>query len=300
LTNSPDQDPGEGDGEIERISLRHGELTFSASAAGRGPLVLLLHGFPDHARTFRFQLGALAEAGYRAVAPMMRGYEPSSQPPDRSYTTTALASDVVAWLDQLGAEKAHLVGHDWGAAVAYSVASLTPQRLLSLTTIATPPPARLRKGLIKVPRQFLNSWYALFFQVPGISEAWVERNGWRLIHKLWQRWSPSYELPSTEWAALVRTMSAPGVKQAMLRYYRTNLVGQLTGRPITFTVPTLAIAGAEDGCGDPRLYDISLLSEDFSAGLSVHRIERAGHFVHLEQPGELNQLLLSWIDSHPS
>jgi pimeloyl-ACP methyl ester carboxylesterase len=139
---------------MERMTLRHGDLTFSALAVGDGPLVLLLHGFPDHARTFRFQLAALADAGFRAVAPMLRGYEPSSQPADRNYTTTALTSAVVAWLDQLaGAERAHLVGHDWGAAVAYSVASVTPQRLRSLTTIATPPPARLRQGLIRVPRQ---------------------------------------------------------------------------------------------------------------------------------------------------
>lgn len=262
--------------------------------------MLLLHGFPDHARTFRFQLATLAEAGYRAVAPMLRGYEPSSQPADRDYSTTALASDVLAWLDQLGTERAHLVGHDWGAAVAYLVAALTPQRLLSLTTVATPPPARFRQGLLKVPRQLLNSWYALLFQVPGLSDAWVERHDWQLIHRLWRKWSPSYELPDAEWEALVATLSAPGVKQAVLGYYRTNLVAQLTARPTTFAVPTLAVSGAEDGCGDPRLFDLSVRPEDFPAGVAVHRIGRAGHFAHLEQPDQFNTLLLNWIDRHES
>lgn len=136
--------------------------------------------------------------------------------------------------------------------------------------------------------------------MPGLSEALVERNDWQLMHRLWREWSPSYELPSAEWEALVGTLSAPGVKQAVLRYYRTNLVAQLTAKPATFAVPTLAVGGAEDGCGDPRLFDISVLPRDFPAGVSVHMIEGAGHFVHLEQPAEFSRLLLNWIDSRRS
>src|SRR3954453_9658907 len=103
-------------------TLHHGALSFSALEQGSGPLVLCLHGFPDHARTFRAQLPAFAEAGLHAVAPMMRGYEPASQPADGDYHVLRIAEDVIAWLDELGADRAHVVGHDWGAFVAYLVA----------------------------------------------------------------------------------------------------------------------------------------------------------------------------------
>ena len=123
--------------EFEALRLHAGPLTFSSLAAGVGPPVLLVHGFPDHARSWRLQLPALAEAGYRAVAPTLRGYEPSSQPADGDYHIVRMAED-------LGGEPVHLVGHDWGAVIAYVAAALAPDRLRSLTTLAIPHPGRLQ------------------------------------------------------------------------------------------------------------------------------------------------------------
>jgi len=104
---------------IETIDLSHDTLHFTAFTKGHGPIVFLLHGFPDTALTFRHQIEGLSNAGYRCVAPMMRGYEPGSQPADHDYAIETIAADVVAWADELGADRFHLVGHDWGAVAAY-------------------------------------------------------------------------------------------------------------------------------------------------------------------------------------
>ncbi|MET0284777.1 MAG: alpha/beta hydrolase, partial [Polyangiales bacterium] len=262
---------------------------------GSGPVVLCLHGVPDSARSFRSQLAGLD--GYRVIAPMMRGYEPSSQPRDDDYGVHTLALDVLAWLDELGGEPCHLVGHDWGAIVAHVVALLAPERLASLTTIAVPHPGRLARELLrKRPSQLLLSWYILFFQLRGVADSIVERDDWAFLDMLWRRWSPSYRLPPDERQALKSVFAQPGVQRAALGYYRAL--------PRTFTQPsfrrllaqrvpvrTLAITGAEDGCMDTRLYDDLLHPRDFPAGLHVERIHGAGHFVHMERPDLVNALL---------
>jgi pimeloyl-ACP methyl ester carboxylesterase len=265
---------------------------------GEGPIVLCLHGFPDHARSFEGLMAALAAAGHRAIAPMMRGYEPSSQPADGDYEVGRMAEDVVAWLDELGAPRAHLVGHDWGAVVAYAAGAMAPDRFRSLTTLAISHPGRfLREGIRALPSQLRRSWYMAFFQLRGIADWSVERDDWSLIRRLWRDWSPGYEMPAEDWDALVATMSAPGVKRAMLGYYRSNLSPRArTVRSLReVPVPTLAITGARDGCMDTRLHDLLMRPEDFPAGLEVERIDDAGHFVHLERPDRVASLVLDWL-----
>ena len=168
---------------IESITLSNRALEFSAYACGlrenaAAPLVLCLHGFPDNARSFRFQLPALARAGYRAIAATLRGYEPSSQPLDGDYSLATLARDVLAWMDGLGEAKIHLVGHDWGAAITYTAGAIAPDRFHSLTTIAVPHAPRLPEGIRAVPSQLSKSWYMMFFQLPAIAEWAVERDDW--------------------------------------------------------------------------------------------------------------------------
>jgi len=286
---------------FERLKLCHGKLEFSALALGQGPLVICLHGFPDHARSFRFQLAGLADAGYRVVVPTLRGYEPSSQPADGDYELGSIARDVVAWIDQLGARQAHLFGHDWGSAISYVAAAQSPERFLSLATLAVPHAGRFgRDAIRKLPSQLRNSWYMAFFQLRGIADWAVERNDWALVRKLWRDWSPSYALPEAEWRALVDTMSAPGVKAAMLGYYRQNLGSKAKAMQSlgVVPVPTLAMTGEQDGCIDTRLYDLLMLEEDFPAGLEVRRIEDAGHFAHLERPDQVNAWLIEWFGRH--
>ncbi len=293
---------------IERLVLARGSLEFSSHTCGMkgnesGPLVLCLHGFPDNARSFRFQLPAFAKAGYRVVAPTLRGYEPSSQPEDGDYCFATLARDVIAWVDDLQEEKVHLLGHDWGAGIAYAACALAPERFHTLTTLAVPHAARLPDGIREVPSQLKNSWYMMFFQLRGIAEFALERNDWSLIKKLWKDWSPGFELPEAEWNSLRETFEAPGVKRAMLAYYRQNaspavLFGLKKTEAASLTtvpVPTLAITGEDDGCMDTRLYDHVFREEDFPRGFRVERIGGAGHFAHQEKPDEINRLILDWM-----
>ena len=299
----------ESDLPIETLTLSNGALEFSAFACGlkenpTRPLVLCLHGFPDNARSFRFQLPALAQAGYRVIAPTLRGYEPRSQPVDKDYSVGTLARDVLAWIDELGEEKVHLIGHDWGAGIAYMAGAIAPERFHSLTTIAVPHAARLPDGIRLVPSQLAKSWYMMFFQLRGVAEIAVERNDWSLIRRLWRDWSPGYELPKEEWANLRATFELPGVKRAMLSYYRQNASpGVLLGlkkteatKLTTVRVRTLAITGVDDGCMDTRLYDHVFLAEDFPNGVRVERIQNAGHFTHQEKPDEVNRLTLAWLE----
>ena len=297
-----------GEDWMEKIELRRGSLAFTAMSESPAEpsdaeVVLCLHGFPDDARSFRHQGPALAGAGYRVISPYLRGYEPQSQPQDGDYSVQALAEDVLAWIDQLEQEKVHLVGHDWGAVIAYLAAALAPDRFHSLTAMAVPPGARMNEAMRQVPSQIRNSWYMGFFQLRGLADWRLERDDWALIRRLWRDWSPGFQLPDEEWSALRSTFAAPGVKKAMLAYYRQNVSPAIllgwkqppAMKMTTVPVRTLAITGRLDGCMDTRLYDYAFSDEDFPAGYRVERIEGAGHFAHLEKPDVINGLLLDWM-----
>jgi pimeloyl-ACP methyl ester carboxylesterase len=209
----------------------------------------------------------------------------------------------VGWIDDLGQERVHLVGHDWGAVIGYAAAALAPERLHTLTTLAIPHPGRLQKeGIRKLPSQIRNSWYMIFFQLRGLADRVVQARDWAFIEKLWRDWSPGWELPAEELATVKETLAQPGVKKAALAYYRSAFgfrspaakeTARLLGSPIR--VPTLALTGALDGCMDTRLHDLAMKPEDFPAGFRVVRVEGAGHFLHQEKPEEVNRILLDWL-----
>ena len=291
---------------FDEITLHANGLSFSAQTRGQGPVVLCLHGFPDQMRSFRHQLPALAEAGYRAVSPMLRGYEPSSQPADGDYHVVRMAEDLVGWIDDLGEQQVHLVGHDWGAIIAYAAAAMAPERFHSVTTLAIPHVGAMERndGFRKVPGQLRNSWYIFFFQLRGLADLVVSARNWAFIDKLWRDWSPGWQPPAEELEAVKHTLAQPGVRRAALGYYRamfsissaTRQTRKLHAQPIQ--VPTLALTGALDGCMDTRMHDVAMTAEDFPAGFSVERVEEAGHFLHQERPQEVNRLLLEWIQRH--
>lgn len=290
------------------LVLRVGADEFGVDTAGfdtnpEGDVVLLLHGFPDDRFTFRHQLPALAEAGHRAVAVSLRGYEPSSVPDDGDVSLVRLADDVMAWADDLGVERLHLVGHDWGAAIGGVTAARHPERLRSLTMIAVPHVARIPIAVRRVPVQLLKSWYMTFFQLRGVADWAVSARDWWLVRRLWRRWSPHHRLAEVDWVRMREGFELPGVKSSMLAYYRQNatppvLLGLRRTEAMKLTtidVPTLAITGAEDGCIDTRMFDHAIRDDDFTSGVRVERIADAGHFVHLERPAAVNALLIDWI-----
>ena len=291
---------------FEHIEFQHGPLRFSALAQGSGPVVLCLHGFPDNARTFRLQLPALAKAGYRAVSVHLRGYEPGSIPADGDYSMDAITGDVLTIIDQLGEDSVHLVGHDWGAINSYHIAAMAPNRFRSLTAMAVPHIGRLRAEFGKHPKQLALSWYVFFFQLRGISDRVVARKDYDFIRMLWRRWSPGWQPPEDELRTVIANLRQPGVTSAALGYYRTTLgprafpLSAAARKRAAFQVPvpTLALTGTRDQCVDNDVFQACMYEEDFPLGLTVRQIANAGHWLHQEQPDEVNALLLEWLAEH--
>ena len=149
------------------IELHANGLRFAAFEGGSGDLALLLHGFPDDARSMLPLAERFVAAGFRCIAPYLRGYRPSDAAPDGDYGTISLASDAVGLIDAAGAETATIVGHDWGAVTAYVAASLAPARVRRIVTMSVPPPRIFIPSFLRHPAQIRRSWYMGYFQLPG-------------------------------------------------------------------------------------------------------------------------------------
>lgn len=286
---------------VEALTLENGPLHFSARAMGRGPVVLCLHGFPDTLRTFDDLLPVLATAGYRGVAVAMRGYEPQSQPTDGDYHAVRIAEDVAAWIEHLGGGPVHLIGHDWGATIAFATAALMPEKLVSLTMLAVPHPTRFAEAYVTDDAQQTRSNYILEFQ-PLEADAAILADDCAWLERLWRLWSPGWEIPAGALADLRSTFTQPGVANATLNWYRqafdiASEAGRETqavlARPIS--APTLGLIGEEDGCIGADVFASSMQPRDFGARLTVKRIAGAGHFLHRERPDVVNPLIVDWL-----
>lgn len=291
--------------EFKSGSARAGGLTFHYVEAGSGPLVLCLHGFPDHARSFRLQLPALAKAGFRAVAPYLRGYAPSDAPPDGPYQSAALAKDVVALVEALSPkEPAFVFGHDWGAVAAYGAAQLAPERIRKIATAAVPHGPQLLQAIVTSYAQMKRSWYIFMFQMPT-AEAAVSSDDFAFLDRLWADWSPGWTLPREEMALLKQTFAKPGVLTAALSYYRqtfnpafhvpelADLQANMLSAPVP--VPCLVFHGARDGCIGAET--LEGMEAGFPKGLKKVVIADAGHFLHQEKPGQVNPELVAFFQS---
>ncbi|MFK8042689.1 alpha/beta fold hydrolase [Congregibacter sp.] len=290
----------------KQIKLSHGELEFSAVEQGEGPVVLLLHGFPDTLNTWSEQLEVLATAGYRTVAVATRGYESSSQPADGDFSSEALAGDVIAWIEQLSGGPVHLVGHDWGASIAYSVAMAAPERLLSLTTMSVPHAGRFLAEIPQFPKQMRLSWYILFFQVPGVAEYVIRRKDFAFLKWLWRTWSPGWAFSEQDFEQVAEAFRCPEVVESALGYYRGAVgLDSLPWRksydsqkPWPIDVPTLGLTGKNEGCIAADVFSAMMREDDFPRGLKVVQVPDAGHFPHRERPEFVNALILDWLGEH--
>ena len=284
--------------------LHCGSLRFTAYSMGQGPLVLLVHGFPDTPATFRHQLPFLARQGFRAVAVTLRGYEPSSQPSDGNYYLHNLANDVLDWMAALGESRAHLVGHDWGATIAFAAARLRPAAFSSLTLMAVPQPARFAELLGRDRAQQRRSSYMVFFQLRGIAEFLIRIRNFAYLERLWGKWSPGWTGGAASLAEVKSAFRQPGVLRAALSYYRQALdtkspAGEAGVQLLLPPLPvrTLGIFGQRDGCIGGEIFQKSMLSEDFPAGVEVAGFESAGHFVHQECAEQVNARWLEFASA---
>jgi len=286
----------------DALVFTNGDLTFSAQAMGEGPVVLCLHGFPDNVDSFRHQLPVLAAEGYRVISLALRGYEPASIPKDGDYTLESIATDVIAVLDQLEADPVHLIGHDWGAAIAYVVAAAAPERFKSLITMAVPHAGRFARDGLRIPKQLRLSWYMGFFNIPWVSDWVVSRQRYAFIRKLWRDWSPGWQPESGVLERVIDTLAQPGVRGAALGYYRAALslralLVSAAEAHYSVPVPTLALTGELDGCIDSQVFERLMVPVDFPAGMTCRRVVDAGHFLHQEQPAAVNALILEWLEA---
>ncbi|HYQ31967.1 MAG TPA: alpha/beta fold hydrolase, partial [Lapillicoccus sp.] len=217
-------------------------LTFDVTDRGdpAAPPVLLLHGFPEDRHSWEPVADRLVDAGLRTLAPDQRGYSPRARPSEpypQAYTLTELADDAVALLDAAGIEQVHLVGHDWGGALAWTLAGGHPDRVATLTVLSTPHPAALRQAATSAPWQFVHSAYMLFFQLPRIPERVVVR---RLEGSL-----ISSGMPRAEAERYAGRMREPGALRGALGWYRA--MGHSRGAVHRCRVPATFVWGRHDG-----------------------------------------------------
>lgn len=296
-----------------------------------GIMVIVLHGFPDTFHSFASLARRLSAAGHRVVVPAMRGYEPNPAQDLASYELSEIAAEVLSCTDVLGAGgdyRLHIVGHDWGSAVAGLCALQRPTQIRSLCQIAVP--HNMGRGMVQCPQQFRRSWYMFFFQLPCLPERWVLRMGG--LEFLYRKWSGG-TMPAALGTTLVQTreaLSQPQVISAVLAYYRQSIGGNCIGRalapiivffvwiilsvltcipgvgrcmasgifPPPLPCPELAVHGAEDGCIGVDCFEASIAQPErwCPQGLTKLRVEGAGHWCHLEKPELVEPAILEHIE----
>ncbi len=283
---------------INGVRLHYVEANCGVEA-GAGPLVILLHGFPEFWYSWRFQIPALAEAGFRVIAPDMRGYNLSEKPPGvAAYRMKHLSADVAALINHAGERQAVVVGHDWGGAVAWAVAARYPERVSKLVVMNAPHPAAFARELGNW-EQLRKSWYILFFQLPWLPETLFRLGGRRGLEQTLQHDSLRPELFTDEDInRYTDALLQPGALTASINYYRAAFRGALRGalrggmRGEKITTPTLLIWGEQDEFLGTELTEGL---EPFVPDLRLLRIDKASHWVQIDAFERVNRALLEFL-----
>ena len=284
------------DATIEQVKANG--LSFEVHVAGdpaSDRLALLLHGFPEHAFSWRYQLPLFAKLGYRVWAPNQRGYGGSPKPKGvASYRIEALIADVAGLIDASGARHVTLVGHDWGGLVAWEFAARRARPLERLVIMNVPHPARFREELASNPAQRRRSRYALFFQLPWLPEWFFRRKGAAAIGEAFRGMAiDKSRFPDDVLDVYRRNVLQPGAITAMLNWYRAagRHFGAL-GTPAVIETPTLLIWGEEDVALGK---ETTLGTERYVKDLTVRYLPRVSHWVQQEAPEEVNRILEEWL-----
>lgn len=265
-------------------------VRFAYIEEGQGPLVLLFHGYPETARSWKAVQQRIAAAGYHVVAPYMRGYPPTSFASD--YSVPALGHDVLALIGALGADSAVVVGHDWGAAAVYSAAAEDPAKIKKLVAMSIPH----ARGFAGDPTIFLEAPHFLYYQLP-----WAERlvwsNDFAHIKRIYREWAPSYDPPAEVLADIKATLRTPGATESTLGYYWTLLSADPAvteaAAAKSMAMPTLVITGAEDGPVNGGRFEKARSA--FTGPYTFVKLEGVGHFPQLEAPDKTADAIIAFL-----
>lgn len=284
-----------------RIRANGIDFAYLEAGPADGPLALFLHGYPDSATTWEHQLPAFAAAGYRAVAPWLRGYPPTEIPPKGAfYDRATLAVDVAELIRALSPDKpCVLIGQDWGAAIGYGVLAAFPQLVSRAALLAVPHPAQVKATLKRSPKHALRSFHWFLFQLPWLPEWLCARNDYRFLETLWDLWSPDFH-DHAHVAEIRRAFATPGANAASLAYYRAMFrkgkadpaLAEVRARlEALITVPTRVLMGG----ADMRREMLEPQRRYFTADYEWAVVPDTGHFLHREAPETVNALLLDWL-----
>ncbi|HJQ35134.1 MAG TPA: alpha/beta hydrolase [Pyrinomonadaceae bacterium] len=289
------------DPEVRHGYAQVGDVRLHYAECGEGErLVVLLHGFPECWYSWRKQLPVLGRR-FRVVAPDLRGYNLSDKPADvEAYKVNKLVDDVTGLIRHFGAREAAVVGHDWGAAVAWAVAQHYPDYVWKLATLQVPPPAIWARNLTL--KQLLRSWYMFFFQLPSLPEWWIRRDDFAALGKMFRTTSRPGTFTDEDIAVYKAAAREPGALTASLNYYRANF-GRFFGRgwrdrevktQERVRVPTLFVFGERDMAIVPET--VRGVADYVDAPFTELRLGRANHWVQQEYPAEINAALLSFLE----
>ena len=277
------------------LVFQNGDVRLHAVAAGPkdGPVVVLLHGFPEFWYGWHRQIGPLAAAGFRVIVPDQRGYNQSSKPRGvRRYALSELTSDVMAIADQLGQRKIFLAGHDWGAAVAWSAALSHPERVAKLAILNVPHPSVMRRYLMSNRRQLRRSWYMFFFQLPFLPEALFSANNFRMGASALKNSSRAGTFTAEDLTQYRAAWSRPGAVTAMIHWYRAAFRFRAHFADRTVRVPTRILWGERDRF---LLFKMAEASLRYCSDGEVISFPEASHWLQHEEPARVSELLIEFF-----
>ncbi len=273
-----------------------GQVKLHYAKAGEGErLVVLLHGFPEFWYSWRHQMVALSDE-YTVVAPDLRGYNLSDRPLNtEDYAIEHLVGDIVGLIEHFGVEQAAVVGHDWGASIAWALAMRRSDVLWKLGALQVPPIPIWK--LNQTAKQFLASWYMFFFQIPGLPEFRLKQDDFAALEAALRESTAAPGIFSDEEIAeYKKTWAQPGAVTAMLNYYRANIIKRLFGgneMPPKIDVPTLFIYGEKDKAVLPQT--VEGVGDMISGPYTEHRIPNSGHWVQQEARDEVTAILRKFL-----